>query len=387
MSRSFLIVLPKEMRSARRAGREHHLDLGDRGGVEAGAELGEQLQHLRRRVCLHGVEHARVGQAPSRRSGSCRARRRGRRRGSGPSSRRLRRNSRMRAVMALFPIKVMRGDRRGVKVETSQSCDGDTTARRVRHPTMLPWIGAGMTRSARPARWTSLFGVRPLEGQRDQKSPFRRCFKPRPPLRAGCAGFASGCRSVVRKQILPSGGCPASCPDAHRPARDHRHVRNWATRDISDLRAQCKRFLRGARVLAIVCAWVAKLNVDVCACVNGSTRIAERMKATITAMPATKNSALQRCACEDLGRSNATNRSPTAQPAAKAAPNTSAPIRIAALTTVEHVQPVDAAGAASTCWWRRAWARNQYETGAGSSPVCPGATTHYIAVKPRRFQP
>jgi hypothetical protein len=28
-----------------------------------------------------------------------------------------------------------------------------------------------------------------------QKSPFRRCFKPRPPLRAGCAGFASGCRS------------------------------------------------------------------------------------------------------------------------------------------------------------------------------------------------
>src|SRR5262245_35218161 len=29
---------------------------------------------------------------------------------------------------------------------------------------------------------------------RDQRSPLRRCFKPRPPLRAGCAGFASGCR-------------------------------------------------------------------------------------------------------------------------------------------------------------------------------------------------
>src|SRR5215469_17387410 len=26
-------------------------------------------------------------------------------------------------------------------------------------PTMLPWIGAGRSRSARPARWTSLFGV------------------------------------------------------------------------------------------------------------------------------------------------------------------------------------------------------------------------------------
>ena len=46
----------------RGAGREHHLDLGDRGGVEAGAELGQQRQHLRRRVGLHGVEHARVGQ-------------------------------------------------------------------------------------------------------------------------------------------------------------------------------------------------------------------------------------------------------------------------------------------------------------------------------------
>ena len=46
----------------RGAGRQHHLDLGDRGGVEAGAELGQQRQHLRRRVGLHGVEHARVGQ-------------------------------------------------------------------------------------------------------------------------------------------------------------------------------------------------------------------------------------------------------------------------------------------------------------------------------------
>ena len=46
----------------RGAGRQHHLDLGDRGGVEAGAELGQQRQHFRRRVGLHGVEHARVGQ-------------------------------------------------------------------------------------------------------------------------------------------------------------------------------------------------------------------------------------------------------------------------------------------------------------------------------------
>ena len=46
----------------RGAGGQHHLDLGDRGGVEAGAELGQQRQHFRRRVGLHRVEHAGVGQ-------------------------------------------------------------------------------------------------------------------------------------------------------------------------------------------------------------------------------------------------------------------------------------------------------------------------------------
>ena len=46
-----------------RAGGEHHLDLCDRGGVEAGAEPGQKRQHLRRRICLHRVEHARVGQS------------------------------------------------------------------------------------------------------------------------------------------------------------------------------------------------------------------------------------------------------------------------------------------------------------------------------------
>ena len=52
-----------------------------------------------------------------------------------------------------------------------------------------------MTRSARPARMDKPLRCRPLEGRRDQRSPLRRCFKPRPPLSAGCAGFASGCRS------------------------------------------------------------------------------------------------------------------------------------------------------------------------------------------------
>lgn len=40
---------------------------------------------------------------------------------------------------------------------------------------------------------------------RDQKSPLRRCFKSRSPLRARCAGFASGYRSDWRLSGLLSG--------------------------------------------------------------------------------------------------------------------------------------------------------------------------------------
>ena len=44
------------------AGGEHHLDLGDRGGVEAGAERDQKRQQLGRRVCLDGIEHPAVRQ-------------------------------------------------------------------------------------------------------------------------------------------------------------------------------------------------------------------------------------------------------------------------------------------------------------------------------------
>ena len=84
-----------------RAGREHHLDLGDRGGVEAGAERGEQREHLRRGIRLHRVEHAGVRQSLGE--------------GTvivahdieidhqhGPSSERVRRKLRIRSVM-VFP--------------------------------------------------------------------------------------------------------------------------------------------------------------------------------------------------------------------------------------------------------------------------------------------
>ena len=65
----------------RAAGRQHRLGLADRGDVEAGAELGQQLEDFRRRIGLHRVEHPGVGQRAWRTTGSSRARRRGRPRG------------------------------------------------------------------------------------------------------------------------------------------------------------------------------------------------------------------------------------------------------------------------------------------------------------------
>ena len=62
MSRSFLIVLPKEMRSAVAPAASTISISADRRGVERRAELGEELQDLRRRVGLDRVEDARVRQ-------------------------------------------------------------------------------------------------------------------------------------------------------------------------------------------------------------------------------------------------------------------------------------------------------------------------------------
>src|SRR3954470_21844632 len=89
----------------------------------------------------------------------------------------------------------------------------------------LDWKGKVPDRT--PGNEKQASSVLTFGGPTRPKKPVRRCFKSRPPLRARYAGFASGCRLVIESAEL-SGGCPASCPDAHQPTRDHRHVRNWA---------------------------------------------------------------------------------------------------------------------------------------------------------------
>jgi hypothetical protein len=98
--------------------------------------------------------------------------------------------------------------------------------------------------TARRARWTSLFSRRiwkPAETKKARSVVALSCV-PRgergspvsPPAAGRCSGrgFRRGpCLGDIqspRERTHVPGGCPASCPDAHRPARGHRHVRNWA---------------------------------------------------------------------------------------------------------------------------------------------------------------
>ena len=88
------------------------------------------------------------------------------------------------------------------------SHDGDATMPRTRNRTFaaVDWLGEFPARSP-GNEGQSLFSSprRRWNAGRDQKSPIRRCFKSRPPLRAGCAGSppaashgCKGCRDLQR---------------------------------------------------------------------------------------------------------------------------------------------------------------------------------------------
>ena len=207
----------------RGAGREHHLDLGDRGGVEAGAERGEQRQQFGRRVRLHGIEHPAVRQRLGK--------------GLIVVAHDVEVDDEAGAiVVARFAAAAQKvADALGHWSRSFIQVQGATLGDTERCGPALKFeppracaqtTGVSGCRAWRRAvRWGHGAGARllsrrcclglerenpfrtagkkmdkplrcwPLDSQRDQKSPLRRCFKPRPPLSAGCAGFASGCRS------------------------------------------------------------------------------------------------------------------------------------------------------------------------------------------------
>jgi hypothetical protein len=114
-------------------------------------------------------------------------------------------------------------------------------------PDDLPWIGSG---KPGPHAWqgeTSLFGCRmwnPAETKKARSSllqaasPAENGVHRSPPAADRCSGFDGPAMTPVhlrgsfRDPPSIPGDRPASCPDVHRPARGHRHVRIWAGAEI-----------------------------------------------------------------------------------------------------------------------------------------------------------
>src|SRR5689334_25299742 len=98
-------------------------------------------------------------------------------------------------------------------------------------------------------RRTSLFGVPGIRAGSNQKSPsvvaLSRVARGERASPVSPPAAGRGSKEVVFSSL---GGCPASCPDAHRPTHGHRHVRNWANPHLCATRAQCKKKFRRRRL-------------------------------------------------------------------------------------------------------------------------------------------
>lgn len=98
-------------------------------------------------------------------------------------------------------------------------------SRRAQSTRKLPWIGRDDPHRT-PGKEKQASSVPAFGGPTRPKKPVRRCFKLRPPWRAGFAGFASGCRLLSGSGVatwMPAvgihpcdhrsfktpGGCPA----------------------------------------------------------------------------------------------------------------------------------------------------------------------------------
>ena len=80
--------------------------------------------------------------------------------------------------------------------------DGAMRFARVASPDCAALVRKGRAPSARPAKKDKPLRCHPAFAPALPKKSFRRCFKPRRPLRAGFAGFASGCRSREQGRSL-----------------------------------------------------------------------------------------------------------------------------------------------------------------------------------------
>ena len=103
-------------------------------------------------------------------------------------------------------------------------------------PEMLPWFGAGdPIRTAGKKDKPLRYRARSLEEPawtKKARSVVALSRVPRGVRGAPVSPPAAGRGAKEEVLLLSSGGCPASCPDAHRPTHGHRHVRNRASPQV-----------------------------------------------------------------------------------------------------------------------------------------------------------
>src|SRR5216684_2026544 len=183
----------------------------------------------------------------------------------------------MRSVMALSPqARERQAARYGPGLWVSDDARWGRADERAKDPAVLPWIGLGRSPIRTRGNDEQASSVARAGGWRtgrDQKSPLRRCFKPRPPWRTRYAGFASGCQSSVRSSNDPTAlrssrsrsgrlsGLLSGCPpiDTRPQARA-----KLGKLQISYFRRSCKRFESLTRT------WEQKNFEIVVACLNAT---------------------------------------------------------------------------------------------------------------------
>ena len=205
---------------------------------------------------------------------------------------------------------------------------GTRQRREPEDPTVLPWFGWGdpVRTPGNDEQASSVARACGWKAGRDQKSPLRRCFKPRPPWRTRCAGFASGCQSSVRSCKRPQSlcletsrrfdSCPfdtpswrshsgrlsgllSGCPPTDTRPQARANLGNMQISGFSPARKKNSRreqkFFHQAREKVSRSLRIERRRAARRSCerqplvVNGSTRIALRTKVAITNRPTRKN--------------------------------------------------------------------------------------------------
>src|ERR1041385_3032014 len=121
--------------------------------------------------------------------------------------------------------------------------DGDAPTLHTSSPAQLPWIGWGIpVRTAgKDEQASSVTRAGGGDRQRPRK-PDRRCFKPRPLLRAECAGFASSCRSDFLESLAPLSRRLAGLLSRYLPPDTRPQARaKLGSTEISNFAESCKR--------------------------------------------------------------------------------------------------------------------------------------------------